>query len=72
MFTYRGGGGSGLYLPAVVLEQMRRAPPNERALLALLGVDEKAPWEEVRRAFARRSEPAIPICMQATQTPNNA
>jgi hypothetical protein len=29
---------------------MRRAP-DERALFALLGVDEKASWEEVRRAF---------------------
>jgi hypothetical protein len=29
---------------------MRRAP-DERALLALLGVDERASWEDVRRAF---------------------
>jgi len=26
-------------------------PPDERALFALFGVDEQAPWEDVRRAF---------------------
>jgi DnaJ-like protein len=36
--------------PAVCLEQMRRAP-REQALFALLGVDENAPWEDVRQAF---------------------
>jgi curved DNA-binding protein CbpA len=36
--------------------------PDERALFALLGVDEKAPWEEVRRAFrtaVRASHPDL-------------
>ena len=40
---------------------MRRAP-NERALFALLGVDENASWEEVRRAFrtaVRASHPDL-------------
>jgi DnaJ domain len=40
---------------------MRRAA-DERALLALLGVDEKAPWEDVRRAFrnaVRASHPDL-------------
>ena len=34
----------------VCWEQMRRAP-DEQALFALLGVDEKTSWEELRRAF---------------------
>lgn len=40
---------------------MRRAA-DERALLALLGVDEQAPWEDVRRAFrdaVRASHPDL-------------
>jgi hypothetical protein len=44
-----------------MLEQMRRAP-DEQALFALLGVDEKASWEKVRRAFraaVRASHPDL-------------
>lgn len=40
---------------------MRRAP-DERALLALLRVEERAPWEDVRRAFraaVRASHPDL-------------
>jgi len=38
---------------------MRRAA-DERALLAFLGVDENAPWEEVRRAFRSAVRAAHP------------
>ena len=42
---------------------MGRAP-DERALFTLLGVDERAPWEEVRRAFrdaVRASHPDLHV-----------
>jgi curved DNA-binding protein CbpA len=42
---------------------MRRAP-DEQALFALLGVDEKASWDEVRRAFraaVRASHPDLHV-----------
>jgi len=47
--------------PTVSLEPMRRAP-DQRALFVLLGVNEKAPWEDVRRAFraaVRASHPDL-------------
>lgn len=48
---------------AIILGQMRRAP-DKRALFALLGVDDQAPWEEVRRAFrdaVRASHPDLHV-----------